>query len=61
MNATDGARTPLGMVGDIAACLAFMTRLDMKISGLDRARPIERIGRLCPSLEMPQSERLLIT
>jgi adenosylcobinamide-GDP ribazoletransferase len=40
MNATDGARSPLGLVCDIAACLAFMTRLDIKIPGLDAARPI---------------------
>lgn len=40
MNARDGARNPLGMVTDIAACLAFMTRLNLKISGIDQGRSI---------------------
>ena len=41
MNASDGARNPLGMLSDIAACLAFMTRLKLTIPGVDRARPID--------------------
>ncbi len=40
MNASDGARKPLGMLTDIAACLAFMTRLKLTISGIDPVRPI---------------------
>ena len=40
MNARNGARNPLGMLTHITACLAFMTRLNITISGIDRARPI---------------------
>lgn len=40
MNTSDGARNLLGMLTDIAACLAFMTRLKITISGIDPARPI---------------------
>ena len=40
MNAIDSARNPLGMLTHIAACLAFMTRLKITISGIDRGQPI---------------------
>ena len=40
MTTSDTARNPLGVLSDIAACLAFMTRLKLSIPGLDAARPI---------------------
>ena len=39
MNIQDGARNPHGMLAHIAACLAFMTRLKITISGSDPVSP----------------------
>ena len=40
MTSNDSARTPLGVLTDVTACVAFMTRLGFKVPWLDRARPI---------------------
>lgn len=40
MTTSDTAGNPLGVLTDVAACLAFMTRLELAIPGLDAARPI---------------------
>lgn len=40
MTSSDTVRTPLGVLTDITACVASMTRLKPAIAGLDRSRPI---------------------